>query len=206
MKARNFIAIAVMAGLGLSIIGFERSFAAKEKAPASVKIGIVSVREVFENCTMKIEVEKTLAAEGEKKFAELKKLEESVETDKAALSKRKENSADYMEMLGALMQKQSQFDAQKEFFQQDLAVKEMQGKEKIYRKILEVIASVAQEKGLDLILNRDDNYLNRPDLGQSAQSPSDLILTTKTHKLLYFNPSLDITADVVSAMSKSKQQ
>ena len=206
MKTKNFIAIVVMAGLGLSVIGFERSLAAKEKAPASVKIGIVSVREVFENCTMKIEVEKTLAAEGEKKFAELKKLEESVETDKAALSKRKENSADYMEMLGALMQKQSQLDAQKEFFQQDLAVKEMQGKEKIYRKILEVIASVAQEKGLDLILNRDDNYLNRPDLGQSAQSPADLILTTKTHKLLYFNPSLDITADVVSAMSKSKQQ
>jgi len=206
MKTKNFIAIVVMAGLGLSVIGFERSLAAKEKAPASVKIGIVSVREVFENCTMKIEVEKTLAAEGEKKFAELKKLEESVETDKAALSKRKENSADYMEMLGALMQKQSQLDAQKEFFQHDLAVKEMQGKEKIYRKILEVIASVAQEKGLDLILNRDDNYLNRPDLGQSAQSPADLILTTKTHKLLYFNPSLDITADVVSAMSKSKQQ
>ena len=206
MKTKNFIAIVVMAGLGLSVIGFERSLAAKEKAPASVKIGIVSVREVFENCTMKIEVEKTLAAEGEKKFAELKKLEESVETDKAALSKRKENSADYMEMLGALMQKQSQLDAQKEFFQHDLAVKEMQGKEKIYRKILEVIASVAQEKGLDLILNRDDNHLNRPDLGQSAQSPADLILTTKTHKLLYFNPSLDITADVVSAMSKSKQQ
>ena len=204
MKTKNFIAIVVMAGLGLSVIGFERSLAAKEKAPASVKIGIVSVREVFENCTMKIEVEKTLAAEGEKKFAELKKLEESVETDKAALSKRKENSADYMEMLGALMQKQSQLDAQKEFFQQELSVKEMQEKEKIYRKILEVIASVAKDKGLDIVLSRDDNYLNQPDSGPPAQNPTDLILTTKTHKLLYFNPNLDFTADVVIAIGKSK--
>jgi Skp family chaperone for outer membrane proteins len=110
-----------------------------------------------------------------------------------------------MELLQALMIKQSQLDAQKGFFQQDLTVKEMQGKEKIYRKILEVIASVAQEKGLDMILSRDDNYLNRPDdLGPPAQSPADLVLTTKTHKLLYFNPSLDITADVLGAMSKSK--
>ncbi len=206
MKTRKFIAVAAIAGLSLSIIGFEYSLAAKEKTLVSPKIGIVSVREVFENCAMKAEVENTLVAEGDKRFAELKKLDESVQADKAALSKRKENSEDYMELLKTLMMKQSQLDAQKEFFQQELAVKEMQGKEKIYRKILEVIASVAQEKRFDLILNRDDNYLNRPDLGPSAQSPADLVLTTKTHKLLYFNPSLDITADVVSAMSKKSQQ
>jgi Skp family chaperone for outer membrane proteins len=204
MKTKDIVTIVFLAGLSLVVIGLEYSLAAKEKTIMSPKIGIVSVREVFENCQMKAEVEKLLAAEGEKRFAELKKLDESVESDKSALSKRKENSQDYMELLQALMIKQSQLDAQKGFFQQELAVKEMQGKEKIYRKILEVIASVAQEKGLDMIFNRDDNYLNRPDLGPPAQSPADLVLTTKTHKLLYFNPSLDITADVLGAMSKSK--
>jgi Skp family chaperone for outer membrane proteins len=206
MKTKDIVTIVFLAGLSLVVVGLEYSLAAKEKTIMSPKIGIVSVREVFENCQMKAEVEKSLAAEGEKRFAELKKLDESVESDKSALSKRKENSQDYMELLQALMIKQSQLDAQKGFFQQELAVKEMQGKEKIYRKILEVIASVAQEKGLDMILSRDDNYLNRPDLGPPAQSPADLVLTTKTHKLLYFNPSLDITADVLGAMSKSKQQ
>jgi len=204
MKTKNFIAVTVIAGLSLSIIGFEYSFAAKEKAIMSPKIGIVSIREVFESCAMKNEVEKTLAAEGEKKFAELKKLGEDIEADKAALSKRKENSGDYMELLKSLMLKQSQFDAQKEFFQQELSVKEMQEKEKIYRKILEVIASVAKDKGLDIVLSRDDNYLNQPDSGPPAQNPTDLILTTKTHKLLYFNPNLDFTADVVIAIGKSK--
>lgn len=204
MKTKDIVTIVFLAGLSLVVVGLEYSLAAKEKTIMSPKIGIVSVREVFENCQMKAEVEKSLAAEGEKRFAELKKLDESVESDKSALSKRKENSQDYMELLQALMIKQSQLDAQKGFFQQELAVKEMQGKEKIYRKILEVIASVAQEKGLDMIFSRDDNYLNRPDLGPPAQSPADLVLTTKTHKLLYFNPSLDITADVLGAMSKSK--
>ncbi len=204
MKARNFIAVIVIAALSLSIIGLEYSFAARGKSSASVKIGIVSIRKVFESCAMKTEVEKTLVAEGEKRFTELKNLEESVEADKVALSKRKEGSDDYMEMLKAVMLKQSQLNAQKEFFQQELAVKEMRGKEKIYRKILEVIESVAKDKKLDMVISRDDNYLSRPDSGPPAQNPSDLILTTKTHKLLYFNPDLDITADVVAAMSKSK--
>lgn len=203
---KNFIAIIILSGLILSIVGFECSLAARDKTTTAPKIGIVSVREAFEKCRMKDETEKELAAEGDKRFKELKKLEESIENDKSALSKRKENSADYMELLQALMLKQSQLDAQKEFFQQELVVKEMQGKEKIYRKILEVIAAVAKEKGFDIILNRDDNYLNRPDLGPPAQSPADLILTTRTHKLLYFNPSLDITSDVVNAMARSDKQ
>jgi Skp family chaperone for outer membrane proteins len=205
MKTKNFIAIAILTGLSLSIIGFEYTLAAREKVISTPKIGIVSVKDVFDKCQMKAEVEKTLAADGEKKFAELKKLEETVEADKAALSKRKQDSEDYMQLLQGLMLEQSKLDAQREFYQQELSVKEMQGKEKIYRKILEVIASVAKAKGLDMIFSRDDNYLNRPDSNPPAQSPTELLLTTKTHKLLYFNPSLDITADVLDAMSKSGQ-
>ena len=205
MKTRNFITIAVLAGLSLSIIGFEYTLAAKEKAISTPKIGVVSVKDVFDKCPMKVEVEKTLAADGEKKFAELKKLEETIEADKAALSKRKQDSEDYMQMLQTLLQEQAKLDAQREFYQQELSVKEMQSKEKIYRRILEVIASVAKEKGLDMIFSRDDNYLSQPDSNPPAQSPAELLLTTKTHKLLYFNPSLDITADVLDAMSKSGQ-
>lgn len=203
MKTRNLIIATVLAGISFSIIGFEYSFAAKEKVSSSLKIGVVSVREVFEGCTMKAEVEKALAAEEEKKIAELKKLDESIESDKAALSKRKQGSEDYMGMLKELMMKQSQLDAQKEFFQQELSVKEMEEKEKIYRKILEVIATVAKKKGLDIVLNRDDNYFNMPDSLPPAQNPADLVLTIKTHKLLYFNPSFDITADVLDGVGKN---
>lgn len=206
MKTKNFVAAAVVAALSLAIIGLEYSFAAKDKAIMPPKIGIVSVKDVFDSCPMKAEVEKNLAAEGEKKFADLKKLSDSIDADKAALAKRKENSDDYLELLQSTMMKQSQLDAQKDFYQQELSVKEMREKEKIYRKILDVVASVAKDKGLDMVLSRDDNYLNRPDSGPPAQSPSDLILTTKTHKLLYFNPSLDITADVTAAMNKTAQQ
>lgn len=206
MKKTNFIMTVLVAAASMAIIGLQYSQAAKDKSIAAPKIGIVSVREVFEKCTMKAAVEKDLAAQGDKRFAELKKLEESIDADKTALNKRKENSDDYLELMQAVILKQAQLDAQKEFFQQELTVKEMQGKEKIYRKILEVIALAAKEKGFDIILSRDDNYLNSPETSAPAQNPTELVLTTKTHKLLYFNPGLDITAEVLAAMDKANPQ
>lgn len=206
MKKTNFIMTVLVAAASMAIIGLQYSQAAKDRSIGPPKIGVVSVREVFEKCAMKTAVEKDLTAHGDKRFEELKKLEEDINADKAALSKRKENSDDYLEMMQSLMVKQSQIEAQKEFFQQELTVKEMQGKEKIYRKILEVIASIAKKKGFDIILSRDDNYLNNPDTSAPAQSPTELVLTTKTHKLLYFNPDLDITAEVLAAMDKANPQ
>jgi Skp family chaperone for outer membrane proteins len=202
MKKQNFIAAVILAGAGLFILGIGYS-SAKDKTAGPVKIGVVSVKEVFDNCTMKTEVEKALAAEGDKRFAEVKKLEDGIETDKTELTKFKEGTQDYMDMLKGLMMKQSQLEAQKEFYQQDLTNKEMRNKEEIYRKILEVVAKVAQEKGLDIVLSRDDNYLSQPESASNppAQNPTELILTTKTHKLLYFNKDLDFTAEVVNAMN-----
>jgi Skp family chaperone for outer membrane proteins len=206
MKNKSLIAGAVLAGLVLLVVSFEYSKAAKDKAVASAKIGVVSVKEVFDNCTLKTETERTLAAEGDKRFAEIKKLEQEIDTDKTALAKFKEGSQEYMDLLKGMMMKQAQLDAQKEFFQQEFTVKEMRSKEAIYRKILDVIAAIAKEKGYDIILNRDDNYLNQPESSTNppAQNPTDLILTTKTHKLLYFNKDLDITADVLVAVNSSK--
>jgi Skp family chaperone for outer membrane proteins len=206
MKKTSFITMVFLAAASLAVISLQYSQAAKDRSIASPKIAVVSVREVFEKCAMKATVEKELTAHGDKRFEELKKLEEDINADKAALSKRKENSDDYLEMMQSVMVKQSQLDAQKEFFQQELTVREMQGKEKIYRKILEAITSIAKKKDLDIILSRDDNYLNNPDTSAPAQSPAELVLTTKTHKLLYFNPDLDITAEVLAAMDKANPQ
>ncbi|MFA6175848.1 MAG: OmpH family outer membrane protein [Phycisphaerae bacterium] len=205
MKKTSFVAMVILTP-AIILTGLQYSQAAKDKPAAMVKIGVVSIKDVFEKCLMKQTVEKNLSAEGDKKFNELKKLEETIEVDKAALSKRKQDSADYMTMLKALMLKQSELEAQKEYYQQELTVMEMQGKEKIYRKILEVITTLAKEKGLDMVFSRDDNYLNRPDSSPAAESPTELVLTTKTHKLLYFNPEFDITTEALTAMDKANPQ
>lgn len=209
MKKINLIAAAILAGAGLFVLGNEYS-TAKDKSIAPAKIGIVSIKEIFDNCTIKAEAEKSINAEGEKRLAEIKKLEDGIESDKTALTKFKEGTQDYMDMLKGLMMKQSQLEAENEFFKQDFTIKDLRSKETIYRKILEAVTKVAQEKGLDMVLSRDDNYLNQPESTSNppAQNPTEFILTTKTHKLLYFNKDLDITTEVLNAMnagSKSSQ-
>ncbi|MGD0784688.1 MAG: OmpH family outer membrane protein [Sedimentisphaerales bacterium] len=202
MKKINLIAAAILAGAGLFVLGNEYS-AAKDRSIAPAKIGIVSIKEIFDNCTIKAEAEKSINAEGEKRLAEIKKLEDDIESEKTALTKFKEGSQDYMDMLKGLMMKQSQLEAQNEFFKQDFTIKDLRSKETIYRKILEAVAKVAQEKGLDMVLSRDDNYLNQPESASNppAQNPTEFILTTKTHKLFYFNKDLDITTEVLNAMN-----
>ena len=111
MKKTSFVAIVILAP-AVILTGLQYSHAAKDKAVSPAKIGVISVKEVFENCLMKQTVEKNLAAEGEKKLNEVKKLDEAIEIDKSALSKRKQDSADYMEMLKALMLKQAGLEAQ----------------------------------------------------------------------------------------------
>ncbi len=201
MKQRNIILIGLLAILLVAILCIENSCAAKDKTLPPPRIAVVSVRELFDNSTYKTQTEKELSDEGEKRFADIKKMEQDIEADKNAISKLKADSPEYMASLKAIMLKQSQYEAEKEFYQQDLTLKEMHSKENIYRKILEAIAEVAQEKGFNMILNRDDNYLNQPESSPPAQNPTDMILTTKTHKLLYYDKSYDITQDVLITLN-----
>ncbi|HAL45176.1 MAG TPA: hypothetical protein DCP47_04575 [Phycisphaerales bacterium] len=185
----------------LAGVFFIENSIAKEKSLPPVRIAIVSVRELFDNCSFKTLTEKELSAEGEKRFADIKRMDQEIEADKNAISKLKENSPEYMAALKTVMLKQSQLEAEKEFYQQDLTLKEMHGKEEIYRKILESISEVAKEKGFNLVFNRDDNYLNQPETSPAAQNPTDMILTTKTHKLLYYDKQFDITQDVLITLN-----
>jgi Skp family chaperone for outer membrane proteins len=201
MKKQSIILAALLVVLLVVILCIENSCAAKDKTLPPPRIAVVSVRELFDNSAYKTQTEKELSDEGERRFADIKKLGDEIEADKNAISKLKEDSPEYATSLKALMLKQSQYEAEKEFYQQDLTLKEMHSKENIYRKILEAIAEVAKEKGFNMILNRDDNYLNQPESSPPAQNPTDMILTTKTHKLLYYDKDYDITQDVLITLN-----
>jgi len=204
MRSRNLFLILFSAVLGFAVINFDSVLAAKDKIFSPPKIGIVSVMEVFEKCDIKSEIEKAFSVEGEKIVEELKALEEGIANDKAALNRLKPESEDYLQRLKSMTMRQAEMQAKEEFYQRLMGVKEMQGKEKIYRKILETVKQVAEAKELDMIISRDDNYLTSPEAMPRAQSPSDLALLTKTHKLLYYNKELDITGEVIAVINQGK--
>jgi Skp family chaperone for outer membrane proteins len=146
MKKQNIIFVGLLVVLLAAFVCIEKSCAAKDKTMQPPKIAIVSVRELFDSSTLKTQTEKELSDAGEKRLAELKNMEQEIEADKNALSKLKTDSPEYMTALKALMFKQSQYEAGKEYCQQELTLKEMRGKELIYRQILEAIKEVAQDR------------------------------------------------------------
>ncbi len=175
--------------------------AARDRIFNPVKIGVVSTREVFDKCAKKEELETKLSEEGNRIFAELRKLEEAIESDTEALKTRKEGTDDFMALTQEIMLKKAALDAKTEFYKQQMTMKEMQGKEELYKEILSAVKTVAEENALDMVVNRDDNYFNSDDVKMRPANANDMQLTIRTHKLLYFNKQLDITGDVLAVFN-----
>jgi Skp family chaperone for outer membrane proteins len=69
---------------------------------------------------------------------------------------------------------------------------------KIYTDILRIVNEVAQQKGLDLVLEK-----NEPELLDSTPA-NELMLTIRTHKVLYSGGCVDITDEVIARLDAGK--
>jgi len=92
--------------------------------------------------------------------------------------------------LKELLEKQAKFEAQQQFYKQQIELKDKRWTEQLYKDILRETCEVAKQKGLDLVLERDE-----PEL--PALSAFDLMTIIRTHKLLYSGGCLDITEEVM---------
>ena len=200
MKRKNITLGIIFGAMILTFFGYGYSRAEKKGKTSPLQIGIVSIYEIFEKCSQKTEFEQKFSAEGEKIIQELKAFEQEIQNDRTALSKRRQDSSDYMDMMQEVMLKEAKLEAKRKFYKQDITIKKIRSQEEIYRNILSAIAVVAKDRDLDIILNRDDNYLNRDDIDQVVTNPSDFMFTTETHKLLYFAQDLDITDEVLKTL------
>lgn len=200
MKHKNITLGIVLIAMILTFFGYGYSNAEKKGKTAPLQIGVVSIYEIFEKCSQKTEFEQKFSAEGEKIIQELKAFEQEINNDKTALGKRRQDSVDYMDMMQEVMLKEAKLEAKRAFYKQDITIKKIRSQEKIYKNILSAIAGVARDRELDIVLNRDDNYLNRSDIDQVVTNPSDFMFTTETHKLLYFVRDLDITSEVLKTL------
>ena len=193
------VLLSFVAGLIILSASHERGRAAwgepKEKkeqvAQPSLKIGLVSIRKIFKNCKRNTQYQKDAAAEQEKLINELQKLQAEIEADKAGLKTRKPDSPDYQALLKDVLTKQAGFQAQQEFYKQQLGLKDKRWTEQLYSDILKVTGEIAEQKGLGLVLQRDE-----PDL--PAQNSEGLMATITTHKVLYGGGCIDISDDVIT--------
>ena len=169
----------------------------KEKIPQASpsRIAVVSIRRIFENCRKNTQRQEEMEAERKKIVAELEKISSEANAFRADMETRKPGSTDYVNLMRETMEKEALLDAKEKFYQQNLTSREQQWTEQLYLEIVAAIGNVAKQKGLDLVLAKEENQF-------PAASPNELLLMIKTSKVLFHADEMDITNEVLTAMDK----
>lgn len=192
MKTRIVILCSLIAAIVL-FATHQYSWATPKQEVSSPKIGIVSVRKVFQDSKRNSKYKEEATAEQDKVIAEIDKLQKEIEAEKAGIKTLKQGTTDHLNLARELLTKQATLQAKEEFHKQEFQLKDQRWTEDIYKEIIAKTAQVAEQKGLDLIFENDI-----PEF--PAGSANELMLTIRTHKLLYSNTNscVDITNDVIA--------
>ncbi len=185
MVLSGLLAVAILA------VGYEYSIAGANTSSSAARIGVVSIREVFEKCERNAKYREEALTEQKKLIAELQKLEAEIEAEKAGLKTLKVGSSDYLDLMKGLLEKQAKLQAQQEFYKRQIEFKDQRWTEDLYQDILKATSKIAEQKGLDLVLEK--NQVDIP-----AESVQDLMMTIRTHKVLYSNGCVNLTDDVIT--------
>lgn len=211
MKFKLFVTVLVVLAAALTVAEFvtgaEKSAPAKPSASPTgeeakpvrrseseggcLKIGVVSVRKIFQNCKRSTKSRQELNAEGDKIEAELEKLTKEIDLDKAGLKTLKQGSPDYLSTMKEIFEKQARLQAQQEFFKRQMDIRQQTVIEQLFKDVIKATAEVAKEKGVDLVLEKSE-----PEL--PAANSNELTLTISTHKVLYSAGCEDITDAVLA--------
>jgi Skp family chaperone for outer membrane proteins len=194
MKIKMLIISCVAVLLALC---FTNSMAEQTAAANGTKIGVVSVRLIFQDCKRNAAYRDQAKAEEDKVVAELKKLSKELEAAKAGLDTLKQGSSEHLALVKDILQKQASYQAQEEFEKKQFAMQDQRWTEQLYMDILETVQEIAKNKGLDLVLEKD-----KPDF--PSASANDLMMGIRTHKVLYSEGCLDITSDVLAGIDSKK--
>lgn len=196
MKIRSML-LSFLAGAVVLSFAYGYSRAGSEAVKVGPKIGVVSIQRVFQQCKRNAGYIEQANAEQEKIIAELDKLSKAIEADRAGLKTLKAGSSDHSALMKEMLEKQAKLQAQTEFHKQQMTLKDQRWTEQLYQEVLRITGKVAEEKGLDLVFEKDEIEL-------PAVSANDLMLTIRTHKLLYCGGCLDISDEVMALLDKEK--
>lgn len=155
------------------------------------KIGIVSLRTIFQDCKRNEKYRKEAELEQEQILQELQQLSAEIKAAEAGLETRKIGTEDYLELAKELAQKRATLPLKQNYYEQKLAAKDQQWTEQIYKDILLQTTEVAKQMELDMVFEKDE-----PEF--PVESANELMLTIRTNKLLYSAGCIDITNEVMA--------
>jgi len=186
-----------LAGVVILAMGYEYSQAQPKADTGSSKIGTVSILKVFRDCKRSAAHRTEFITEQSTIRAELEKLSKQLEAQEAGLRVLKPDSSDYLAQRKELINKRASMEAQQEFNKERRVLKEYKWSKEIYQDILRITSELAKQKGLDLVLEKDE-------IDVLALNVNEISRTISTHKVLYSGGCVDITNEVVARLDKEQ--
>lgn len=194
MKARTMV-LGCLAGVVILAMGYEYSQAQSEGDTPSSKIGTVSILKVFRDCRRSAAHRNEILSEQNRIRAELQELSKDIEAQEAGLRAFKQDSSDYLAQRKELIDKRASLQAQQDFNKEQTILKEYRWSKELYNEILQITSELAEQKGLDLVLEKGE-------IDVLALSVNQISQTISTHKVLYSGGCVDISDEVVAWLDK----
>lgn len=179
----------------IALIIFFSSIGSQTIADASSgsKIGVVNIRKIFLECKKNANYREQANKEQEDAIAELQQMSNEIKAIEAALEAIKQGTPDYLERMQELAQKRASLPVQQSYYEQLFAKKDMEWTQQLYKDLLSIVDTVAQEKGLEMVFESDE-----PEF--PIEQAEDLMLTIRTHKVLYKGGCINLTDEVMKRL------
>ena len=194
MKAKTMV-LGFLAGVFILAMGYEYSQAQSKGDTPSSKIGTVSILKVFRDCKRSAAHRTEFNAEQNRIRAELQTLSKEIEAQEAGLRALKQDSSDYLAQRKDLIDKRVRLEAQQEFNKEQAILKQYKLSKELYQDILRITSELAEQKGLDLVLEKNE-------IDEISLSVNEISRTMSTHKVLYNGGCIDISDEVVARLDK----
>lgn len=194
MKVKTMV-LSCLAGLVIMAMVFEYSQAQSKNNTPSSKIGVVSILKVFRDCKRSAVHRSQLNAEQRLIIDEFKRLSTEIQAKEAGLKALKPESSDYLAQRKGLIDKQVRLEAKQKFYKEQVILKQYKLSKELYQDILRITSELAEQKGLDLVLEKNE-------IDEISLSVNEISRTMSTHKVLYSGGCVDISDEVVARLDK----
>jgi len=191
MNGKIAVSSVVIGALAMLAV-LDHGRAASQTASPTSKIGVVSMRDVFKNSKKHMQYTGQAMSRQARIRSELDNLKKEVDGQEAELKTFKQGTADYTQQLQVLFEKRSKLQSQQEFVKQQSMLEDKKWLEDLYQAFQRAAQAIAQEKGLDLVLERTEPEFPIPS--------DELMSTLYMHKVLYAGGCVDLTDEVTARL------
>ena len=162
------------------------------------KIGVVSMLRIIQERAREDKQMGEIMAERSKARAELGEMAREIESEEAGLKTLKPGSEDYTKQLEQLMEKKLRLESRRESPDRLAMLRQQIWTQRTFNKIVQVSRQLASEKGLDLVLSKDEP--------EDLPSGEGFMTGMGTQKVLYSGGCVDLTDEVRARLKADKPQ